>query len=499
MLTIDMISGTVKEQITDENMIISFQGPEKENMYLPQPEDAISYWVDINNIEIEAPKEESIDRPLVATTPRAGKIKKVTRNESLGTTEWMLSNGAKVVIKPTEFKKDEILVRSYSPGGYSLVSDVNLLPSAMIATDIVEYNGIGAFSYTDLQKVLAGKRVSASPYLGEYSEGMRGNSNVKDFETMLQLMYLYQTSPRVDNSSYEALMSMLASSLANRESNPKQIFSDSIQMTMTGNSPRTIIFDVNTLSKVSQEAALKIYKERFANIGDFTFFFTGNIDPNDKATQDLICTWIGGITGSKKKENWKDNGVRMPNGVVINKFTRQMQINTASNRIVYHAPMGYNLKDRINMRAIGDILSIRYFESIREKEGGSYGVGVRGSVTDEPTNQAILLMQFDTDPDKQERLMEIIHQEVMDIMKNGPRADDLQKVKESMLKDYEEDIDKNNYWMNTILFRYYIEKENYVTNYQNAVRNVTSESIQNTLRKLIDAGNVIEVIMMPAK
>ena len=226
----------------------------------------------------------------------------------------------------------------------------------------------------ELQKVLTGKRVSVSPQLSEYSEGMRGNSNVKDLETLLQLIYLYQTSPRQDDNAYNALMSMLASSLAHREANPKQIFSDSIQMTLSGNSPRTFIFDLKTLDKVNQQTALNIYRERFANAADFTFFFTGNIDPNDKATQQLICTWLGGMKTTKTKENWKDNSVRMPNGVVKNYFKRDMQINTASNFILYHAPMKYDLTNRINMRAIGEILSIRYFESIREKEGGSYGV-----------------------------------------------------------------------------------------------------------------------------
>ena len=185
-----------------------------------------------------------------------------TRNESLGTTEWLLSNGVKVVIKPTTYKQDEILFRSYSEGGMSMISDVNDLPSAMLATDIVEYNGIGDFTLVELQKVLAGKRVTVSPQLSEYSEGMRGNSNVKDFETLLQLIYLYQTSPRQDDNAYNALMSMLSSSLANREANPKQIFSDSIQMTLSGNSPRTFIFDLKTLDKVNQQTALNIYREQ---------------------------------------------------------------------------------------------------------------------------------------------------------------------------------------------------------------------------------------------
>ena len=498
MVTTTMLNELVSNQITEENMIISFMAPEKEGIKLPDAAQAVDYWKSVQTAEIAAPVEETITRNLVDKAPKAGKIKKVTQNASLGTTEWLLSNGVKVVIKPTTFKQDEILMTSYSAGGYSLVSDIAQLPSAVLACDVVEANGIGDFSYIDLQKVLTGKRVSLTPSMSQYSEGMRGSSTVKDLETLLQLIYLYQNSPRQDDESYAALMSMLQSALANRDSNPKQAFYDSIQTTMSCHNPRTILFDLNTLTQVNQQTALQIYKERFSNAADFTFFFTGNIDPNDKATQKLICTWLGGMKTNKSRETWKDDGIRMPKGIVVNMFTRDMQINTASNRIVYNGTMAYTMQNRLVMRAISDILSIRYLESIREKEGGSYGVGTSGYVSDEPIQQAVLLMQFDTDPDKQERLVKIIHKEVDDILRDGPRADDLQKVKESMLKDFEENIETNNYWQRSILSNYYLNHMNYVESYCETVRNITPEVIVGVLSTLVSQGNIAEIVMMPA-
>ena len=496
MLSVDMLNQMAQQLVTDENLIISFQAPEDKSVVLPTEAEAVEMLAAVKNEEIEAPVEEAIRENLVETAPKAGKIKKTNYIESLGATEWTLSNGVRVVVKPTTFKQDEILFYAFSQGGYSLVATADL-PSAALATDVVELGGLADMSATDLQKALTGKRVSVSPSISAYNESVSGSSTIKDLETMLQLNYLYFTAPRRDEESYQTLISILNSQLANRDKNPKVAFSDSVQMMQTDHSDRTIIFNKAMLDKASLDKALEVYMARFANPADFTFFFVGNVDPNDEAFQTQVRTWLGGLKTNKKLEKAADDKVRVAMGIQKNYFTRQMETKTASNRIQYTSyDMPYTLANDLNMEMIGRILSTRYLESIREREGGSYGVGCAAWMNRHPVPYAQLIMQFDTDPEKQEKLMNIIHEEVMTIVENGPLAKDLNKEKESMLKDFQEDLEKNSYWK-SVLSIYYKNGINYITDYKAAVENITAESVQATLKKLVEAGNMFEVVMLP--
>ena len=495
-LSVDMLNQIAQQLVTDENLIISFQAPMDKNVVLPTEQEAVEMLAAVKNEEIEAPVEEAIRENLVETAPKAAKIKKTAYNETLGTTEWTLSNGVRVVVKPTTFKQDEILFYAFSQGGRSLVATEDL-PSAALATDVVELGGLADMSATDLQKALTGKRVSLSPSISAYSEGVNGSSTVKDLETLLQLNYLYFTAPRRDEESYQTLMSILDSQLANRDKNPKVAWSDSVQMMASNYSDRTLIVNKELLSKVSLDKALEVYKARFANPADFTFFFVGNVDPADPAFQTMVCTWLGGLKANKKLEKAADDKVRVAMGIQKNYFTRSMETKTASNRIQYTSyDMPYTLANDLNMEMIGRILSTRYLESIREREGGSYGVGCGGWMSNHPVPCAHLVMQFDTDPEKQEKLMNIIHEEVLNIVENGPLAKDLQKEKESMLKDFEENVEKNGYWTE-VLSIYYKNGINYISDYKAAVEAITAETVQETLKKLVDAGNMFEVVMLP--
>ena len=494
MISVDMLNQIAQQLVTDANLIISFQAPVE--AVLPTEAEAVELLAAVKNEEIEAPVEEAIRENLVEVAPKAGKIKKTKTNPQLGTTEWTLSNGIRVVIKPTEFKQDEILFSAFSKGGNSLVATEDLVPAAL-ATDVISLSGIADMSMTDLQKALTGKNVSYSPSINANTESMEGASTVKDLETLLQLNYLYFTAPRRDEEAYAMLMSVLESQLANRDKNPKVAFSDSVQMMGSNNSPRTIIFNKEALKKANLDKSLEVYRARFANPADFVFTFVGNVNPEDAAFQAMVCTWLGGMKTTKKMEKVRDNGVRVPEGINKNYFTRKMETKTASNRIQYTSyDIPYTLANELNMEMIGRILSTRYLESIREREGGSYGVGCAGGLNVYPVPTAYLLMQFDTDPEKQTKLMSIIHEEVNTIIENGPLAKDLNKEKESMLKDFQEDLEKNSYW-DTALYMYYMYGINYIADYQAAVENITAETVQSTLKQLVASGNMFEVVMLP--
>ena len=496
LVSLETVNNVAKALI-HANPTIAISGPEKEGVNIPSEETILAAIAGQSELAIEAPVEEVIDTELVKKAPHKGKIKSFRENEEIEATEWILSNGIKVVFHPTDFKADEILMQAFSKGGLSQVKTEDL-PSAEVATSLIEMSGIGRFSATQLEKALTGKTVSVSAEISENVERMHGSSSIKDLETMLQLTYLYFTAPRRDEKAYETFMGLLRNQLANRDKNPKIAFSDSVQMMSTNHSPRTILFNNEMLDRVSLDKALEVYKARFANPADFTFVFVGNINPKDPKVQELICLWLGGMKTKKcNHEDVIDHHVTVTMGQQKNYFSRAMETTTASNRIQYTSyDIPFTMANDLNMEMIGRILSTRYLESIREREGGSYGVGTYGYVMGLPSPRAGLLMQFDTDPKKQERLMEIIHEEVQTIVANGPLASDLQKEKESMLKDFQEDLEKNTYWRQS-LYMYYMYGHNNIRDYKAAVEAITAETVQETLRKLVSAGNVFEVVMFP--
>ncbi|MDO9154728.1 MAG: insulinase family protein, partial [Paludibacter sp.] len=411
-LPIDIINKVAKSYVTDENLIVSFMAPDKPAVKIPTEVEIKAAVAETKKAELMAKAEEIQNKKLIEKAPKAGKLKKVTKNSSLGTTEWMLSNGVKVVFKPTTFKKDEILLTAYSYGGTSKVKEVADLPSATLAAGIVSNNGLGNYNQIELNKVLTGKIASATPYISQYSEGFSGKSSVADFETMLQLVYLNFTAQRKDDNAYTALMNMYKASLANSASDPRRAFSDSVNLMMSNHNRRTVLMKLETIDKIDQDKALAIFKQRFASPADFTFVFTGNVDLKNDTVKTAICTYLGGLKGKKVIEKITDDKVRKPKGTVNNYFKQEMKVKKSSNFILYSANIPYNLQSRLTLTTLGNILNIRYLESIREKEGGTYGVGVRGSINNIPVDEAVLLMQFDTDAEKQQKLMGIIHSEV---------------------------------------------------------------------------------------
>ncbi len=496
-LKLEMVNQLAKSYVTDSNLIVSIMAPDKEAVKIPSKDEIIAAVANVKKAELTAKAEENLNKPLVKVVPKAGKVAKVGQNKSLGTTEWTLSNGVQVIFKPTTFKKDEILLSAYSDGGLSKVNTTDL-PSGMLAAGIASNNGLGDYSSIDLGKILTGKIASVSPWIDGYKEGFTGNSSVSDFETMLQLVYLNFTAVRKDDNAFAAMMNGYRASLANSAIDPRKAFADSINLTVTSHSPRVFIVDLKTMDLINQDKALVIFKDRFAMPADFTFIFTGNIDPANETVKRSICTYLGGLKTKVGVEKYTDNNIRRPKGKVTNYFTKEMKVKKASNLILYTASMPYNLTNRTVITAISSILNIRYLESIREKEGGSYGVGVSGSMNNIPVQVASLVMQFDTDPVKQAKLISIIHSEVAEIVANGPRVDDLQKVKENMLKKYTEDVAENGWWKAAVE-RYYQDKINLVDDYKAAVETLTPAIIQAALKDIVSQGNVIEVVMSPAQ
>jgi len=496
-MNVAMVNQIAQSYITDKNLIVSINAPENEAVKLPDNAQVLAAFANAAKAELTARAEEDLSKPIIKEIPTAGSITKETENAALGVTEWTLSNGAKVILKHTEFKKDEVLMSAFSEGGISKVENPDDLYSAVLASNIVGNNGLGDFSQIDLQKALTGKIAQVNPYISEFEEGLNGSSSVADFETMLQLVYLHFTAVRKDDNSHQAFLNMLKTSFANASKDPRQAFSDSITQVLSGHHPRAISLKLETIEKIDQDKALSIFRERFAIPADFTFVFVGNIDPKNPEVRQAISTYLGGLPSEQITEKYTDHMVRSPKGNVKNYFTKEMEVKKASNLIYYKGDLPYSLQNSVTIKAIENLLFDRYMESIREKEGGSYGVGVRASVGNTPVEEASILMQFDTDPEKQTRLMAIIHQEVDDLVANGPAPEAVKKIQENMLKKYDESLRENSWWR-SIIKAYYEDDINNLKDYKDAVNALTPALIQETLKKLTDQKNVIEVVMTPA-
>ena len=492
-LDLETINKIAKGYITDKNIIFTVLGPEKEGLIYPTNEELLKEIASVKNAELKPYEEKVSNEPLIANMPKPGKVKKVALNNIFGTTEWTLSNGIKVVFKATKFKEDEVKMYVWSEGGLSLIPTSNIA-SGKYVTPVIAQSGLGTFNQIDLSKKLSGKIASVYPELGSYEEFMNGNSSVKDLETLLQLTNLYFSAPREDENAYNTLNKAVRTYLENAALDPRNAYSDSINLILYGYNPRVLPNNIETLNKICYPDMMRIYKERFGNPADFTFIFVGNLD--EKTFKPLIELYLGGLKTTKAREKWFDNGLRIQKGVVYKEIEKPLKINKTTNYIRYSADMPYTLKNDLAMIIIDNLLDLRYTATIREEEGGSYGVSVSGFVNKRPTETAGLTIQFNTDPKLYKRMLEIVHTEIKSIADNGPKPEDLNKVKMNLIKQHKEDVAENGWWMHAIS-TYYRDGMNFNTDYEKVINEISPENISSIVKELLKQNNLTEILLMP--
>lgn len=494
-IKLDDVNQKVNQWITDDNMVVFITAPEKEKDNVPSKEKIEKIFQKVKSSKLEAYVDNVSTEPLVANAPAPGKISETKVNNKLNVTEWNLANGVKVIVKPTEFKEDEILLSAYSPGGYSLVEDQDV-PSAQLVSTIVGMSGVGKHSSVDLEKMLAGKMVSVNPYIGEFEEGFNGSCSPVDLEEMFQLIHLYFTSPRFDESAYNAIMSRFQAVLQNAGKDPNRIFSDSVSYILNDRNFRKRPMNLQLLSEVQFNTIEKIFRDRFADASDFTFIFVGNIDPN--VLKPLVETYLGSLPNIERKESWKDNNIRFPQGQNKNPFFVSMQVPKSSCVVAYQSDADYNFDNKVYLSAIEHVLGLRYTETIREEEGGTYGVSARGSISKAPLEQVSAVMFFDTDPDKANHLVGIIHFEFNKIINEGPTEEDLNKAREYFLKTRQESLRENRFW-SSVIREYYSNGVDIVNGYEDFVKGLNVTSVKDAAKRMFKDSNSLEIIMSPSK
>ena len=489
-IPLEAINQTMKQLVGEKNIVLAAFCPDKEGMKYPTEAELKAVLDKVRGEKLEAYVDKVSNEPLLKNKPKAGKVVK-KEDGKFGSRILTLSNGVRVVLKTTDFKADEIQMASFSPGGSSLFKDEDALQFKLL-NQVVALGGLGNFSALDLTKVLAGKMASASANVSTNSEGVNGSCSPKDLETMLQLVYLNFTAPRMDQDAFASFIARNKAALANKDVDPNAAFSDSIQVAMWNHHPRTISLNAEMLDKVNYARIMELYKDRFADASDFTFVFVGNID-EAKATP-LLEQYLGGLPTIGRKENFRDNQMNIRKGHYSNDFERKMETAKSTVLMVSHGNVKCNLKNGLMMNMLGQLLDILYTQTVREEAGGTYGVSCFGQLSHFPKEEGIFQIVFETSPEKRVEMVKLIKQGMDQFIKEGPKEDDLAKVKEYMVKTYQQNQKENSYWKN-ILFDYYWENIDRNTNYPEVVKSITIKDLENFAKNLFGQKNLLEVSM----
>jgi zinc protease len=492
-ITLQELNAEAKKYFTDENMVVTITGPEKEGITIPTEADIKKELAAFKNEKIEPYVDQLAGKKLIEKEPVAGKVLKTSGNKVLGTTEWVLSNGMKVVFRPSDIKEDELIVAGYREGGMSLLKEEDL-PSAILMGDAVSQMGVGNFSTTDLEKLMSGKRVFLRIYTSDERDGVSGRMSPKDLETALQLIYLYFTQPRWNASDYKTWMEKMKANYINAESDPRKAFRDTISLMVANHHPRIIPMSYKVLGKVSLEKIQSVYKDRFSDPGNFTFEFAGKIDP--EKVKPLFEKYLASLPTVKRAQTYKDNGVRPPKGESKTDFQHESKTPRTSVYVNYSGSGSFSADDRVLGAALRHVLELRYIESIREDEGGAYSIRVQYNVNKFPVPGFNLVVSFETDPVKADKLIGIVYREIKKMVENGPAEADLQKAKEYFLKQRQEDMKENSWWISRMDDFYYYNLD-YLSGYDAKVNALNIQSVHDYAKKVLTQGNVVQVVMRP--
>ena len=480
--------------ITDRNRVIAIDGPEKEGLDIPGETDLLAVFDAVKKMKITPYEDVVLDKPLIETIPTPSKVITESHTEELGVTEWTLENGVRIILKPTDFKNDEVLFSARSPGGSSLVDD-NKYVAAMTATSVIKEAGIGQFNQIELDKMLAGKIVKVNPYIGSIEEGFNGSASPQDLETLFQLIHLYFSAPRLDSSAFLAYQERMNGFLENRSSRPETAYRDSIQVIMAQHHLRSRPWSTELLTEMDLGASYKIYTDRFGNAGDFSFYFVGNFTL--ESIKPLVELYLGGLPDTGREEQWKDVGIKPPQNVVEKHVKKGLEQKSLS-KIIFTGPFEWSGKNRYHLKSMVQALRIKLREVMREDLSGTYFVSVRGNTTHFPKERYRIDISFGGDPGRIEELTEAAFQQIDSIKTVGTTDKYLTKVKETQRRERETDLKENRFWLKTLSFYdFHNEDPLNIFKYNEAIDKLTLEDIQSAANTYLNTSNYVQVTLYP--
>lgn len=493
-LSLAEVSDIGDNWMTDENRVILYTAPEKEGLHVPTQKEILAVIEDAEASDIEAYEEEDLSSPLLNKEPVAGSIVFENYHDGADVVEWKLSNGIRVILKPTDFKKDQVSFTAFSPGGHSLVSDEDFVPASN-ASGIISSGGVGDFKMRDLRKKLAGIQASARPRISELYEYVSGNASPQDLETLFQLAYLRFTQPRTDEDLFSAMLTQMRSSVKNRLNNPNAVFGDAVENKLYQNHPRHQPFSEETIAEMDLQESFEFYKERFADAGDFTFIFVGAFDL--VTLRPLVKKYLASLPTTGRKESWRDvddDKITGQNEVIVHKGIEQK----SSVRISFYGPTEWSYYDQYLLGAMIDVLKIPMREALREDKGGVYGVSVGGSMSRYPTGEFSTGIRFGCDPERVDELIETALDVIHKFQTEGPDPEDLASVKEMHMRGIETSVRENGFWMSAL--QTYAKNGidfDAVNQRVERTESLTAEIIQEAAVKFFDDSNRLIAKLLP--
>jgi zinc protease len=495
-ITLNEVNKLSDNWIQEKNSVLLVNAPEKKGIEIPSEKDLKNIFEKVKNSNLKPYEDKFANIPLIDKSPVPGAIVSEKKNDELNLTDLKLANGVRVILKPTDFKNDEISFRAFSNGGTSLADNSIYIP-ASTASSLVQQSGIGKFDVTQLHKLLAGKVASVSPFISEINEGFSGGSSVKDMETMFQLIYLNFTAPRIDSASFVSYKTKMKNYLEDRGASPESAFQDTIQVTLGDYNYRRMPWTLSTLDQMDIDKSLNFYKDRFADASGFTFIFVGNFDIT--AIKPLIEKYLGGLPSINMEETSKDLKIFPSRGIISKKVFKGVEPKS-SVLLSFTGDYDFNSQNNYNLLSMIEVLKIKLREILREDKSGVYGVSVKGSPMKYPEQKYEIDISFGCAPENSEDLIKATFTE-LDSLKNSPVPEVyINKIKETQKREFEVNLKENKYWLSSLNYYYmYNIDPALFMKYPQRVENFNADAVQKAAQKYFDENNYIEVILYPQK
>jgi zinc protease len=498
----------------DDNRVVMVAAPERDDAPPPSEAELRRVLAEVRGTDIEPYEDAVLAEALLPSPPPPAGIVDESRYEDDGIVEWTLSNGVQVVIRPTDFRNDEVLFSAFSPGGLSLVDDADFRAGEHAAA-AVRQGGLGEFSATDLERALAGQAVSVQPYIAAREEGLSGSASPEDLRTLMELIHLHFTAPRRDADAFAAHQERTITLLENRSASPMTVFSDTLGVILSGNHPRTIPPTPADVAALDVDRALAVYRDRFADASDFTFVFVGNVEPDSLAP--LAKQYLATLPADPAtREEARDLGARPPAGVVERTVYRgleeQARVQLVFSGELIHRPEQFDWqtdegaflratedarRERFLLGALAEALRIRLREELREERGGVYGVGVSASA-DRLTGMYSISVGFGTDPARVDELVEAVHEQIRAFQDAGPDQNVIDRVLEAGRRGEETNLRTNRYWLSSLVAAYRHGESPQAYLYGEDLRQtLTPLAVRNAARRYIDPQRLVRVVLMP--
>ena len=486
------VNAAAKAMVTATNQIVVVQAPEKEKENLPSEAALLAAIKNAGN-GVTPYVDNTVNKPLIAQAPKAGTIVSQTKNDKIGVTTLTLSNGVKVVLKPTDFKNDQVVFTSFGKGGASLASNDDFISAEN--ANLIAQSGVGDFNPTQLSKYLAGKNAAVGAYVDDLYQGFSGSASPKDLETAFQLIYARATNPRKDAEIFNKNISDFKVITANKNSNPASVFADTVQAVMANYHKRGMPTTLADIDKINLDKAYAFYKDRFADASGQTFVFVGNFDV--EKIKPYITTYLASLPSLNKRENFVDNGINPPKGKVSKTVKKGLE-DKATVQLLFHDDYVYNAENNVMLDALKAALDIKITERLREKESGVYSPGVSLSIQKNPTAHYYFTISFNCAKANVEKLINAALEEVNTFKNNGVTAEDLQKFKSEELRQEELSLRENGFWLGYLTNRLkYGDNLEQVLGNTARINGVTVEATKAAAKKYLNGDNYIRLVLLP--